>query len=260
MITGAIGQRDFLSAALDAQAVRLRPISSCRRYAPKQTPEVSNDRHQDAAVYLPEHEAAGVEAGAGAGAVKNLEQAVLYTSQGLITYPGEPRQATAEILLAREQFSLSEKERQESQKTLISDLRQRDLLVRQHEQIHKKYLGQYAAGGIQYNFTVGPDGFDYAMSGSVPVDLSKAQTPEETIIKARTIRKAALAPDHLSTADRVVAAKAARMEREASSELSVLGYDSKSIAMLEAKKPQADFRQSELSSPLIVLDPGDPIG
>jgi hypothetical protein len=163
------------------------------------------------------------------------------------------------MLLAREQFRLTEKERQKAQESSIRDLRQRDLSVREHEQIHKKYLGQYAAGEIQYNFTVGPDGFDYAMSGSVPVDLSKAQTPEETIVKARTIREAALAPDHLSTADRVVAAKAARMEREATAELAVLGYDSKGIAVLEAKKPLLDIRQSELSPPLIVLDPGEPI-
>jgi hypothetical protein len=74
-------------------------------------------------------------------------------------------------------------------------------------------------GGARYQYQTGPDGKRYAVGGEVSIDASEANTPEATIRKAQTIRKAALAPAQPSAQDRAVAAKAAQMERQARAEL-----------------------------------------
>ena len=102
---------------------------------------------------------------------------------------------------------------------VIADLKKRDREVRTHEQAHKAVLGQYAAGGIQYEFTTGPDGNKYAIGGSVAVNLSEEAKPEETVRKMQTIRRAALAPQDPSSADRQVAGQASQLEARARTEL-----------------------------------------
>ncbi len=97
----------------------------------------------------------------------------------------------------------------------IRELQKRDREVRAHEQAHASTLGPYKSGGPRFKFEKGPDGRLYAVGGSVPVDLSTEETPEETIRKAQTIRRAALAPSNPSTADRQVAARATSMEATA---------------------------------------------
>ncbi len=96
----------------------------------------------------------------------------------------------------------------------VRQLKARDREVRTHEQAHVAAGGQHA-GGASYSYEMGPDGKRYAVGGEVPIDTSQASTPEATIQKARTVRKAALAPAKPSSADKQVASKATAMEQEA---------------------------------------------
>jgi hypothetical protein len=101
----------------------------------------------------------------------------------------------------------------------LRQLQQRDREVRSHEQAHAAAGGRYVRGGAKYEYKTGPDGKKYANGGEVSIDCSKENTPQATIQKARTIKRAALAPAKPSAQDRQVAAKAAQMEREAQAEL-----------------------------------------
>ncbi len=101
----------------------------------------------------------------------------------------------------------------------LRELKQRDAQVRAHENAHLRTLGPYRTGGASFQFETGADGRRYAISGEVPVDVSAERTPEETIRKAQTVRRAALAPADPSSADRGVAADAAKLEREARAEI-----------------------------------------
>jgi hypothetical protein len=58
------------------------------------------------------------------------------------------------------------------------------------------------------------------VAGEVSIDVSPAQTPEQTIAKAKRIQAAALAPADPSSQDRAVAAQAAQMAAKARIELS----------------------------------------
>lgn len=88
--------------------------------------------------------------------------------------------------------------------------------VKAHEKTHLAVLGGAAASGIAYTYVTGPDGGQYAVGGSVKVDLEPVPgDPEATIRKARRIRLAALAVGDPSPADMRVAARAYRMEQQA---------------------------------------------
>ncbi len=106
----------------------------------------------------------------------------------------------------------------EELKTTV-ELQKRDTEVRTHEQAHLSAAGQYAAGGASFSYVTGPDGKRYANGGEVPIDMSKEKTPEATIQKMRTVRRAALAPANPSGADRSIAAQASSMETAAMKEL-----------------------------------------
>jgi hypothetical protein len=110
-------------------------------------------------------------------------------------------------------------EDEQAEKQEIAQLKQRDREVRSHEQAHLSALGQYARGGASYTLETGPDGKQYAVGGEVPVDVSPEKTPEETIRKAQTVRRGALAPSDPSTADRQVAASASQLEAQARAEM-----------------------------------------
>jgi hypothetical protein len=109
---------------------------------------------------------------------------------------------------------LPEEEQQE-----VQELKKRDSEVRRHEQAHLAAAGQYAKGGAQFEYTRGPDGRQYATGGEVSLDTGPARSPEQTILKAQIIRKAALAPAKPSGQDRRVAAQASQMEAKARREL-----------------------------------------
>ncbi len=121
---------------------------------------------------------------------------------------------------SRKSNKAEEEKQKTEEKKVVRDLQIRDREVRSHEQAHAAALGPYKKGGPSYQFERGPDGKQYAVGGSVPVDLSPEKTPEETRRKAQTIRRAALAPKDPSGADFLVAAKAAQMEATASAEIS----------------------------------------
>lgn len=102
----------------------------------------------------------------------------------------------------------------------IKQLAARDREVRAHEQAHAAVGGQYA-GAPSYEFQRGPDGVRYAVGGEVPIDVSRAATPQETIQKMQVVRRAALAPAEPSPQDRRVASQASITEAKAQQELAV---------------------------------------
>lgn len=101
----------------------------------------------------------------------------------------------------------------------VQKLRQTDLKVRAHEQAHLSAAAGLAVGGANFQTVRGPDGKQYAVAGEVSIDVSAANTPEQTIDKARRIQAAALAPADPSSQDRAVAAAAAQMQIQAQAEL-----------------------------------------
>ncbi len=107
----------------------------------------------------------------------------------------------------------------ENEAEQVLTLQQRDREVRTHEQAHLAAAGQYAQGGASYTYQRGPDGKMYAVAGEVSIDVSKEQTPEETIDKMETVIRAALAPVQPSSTDRQVAAQALATINQARQEL-----------------------------------------
>ncbi len=124
-------------------------------------------------------------------------------------------QASEETGQPKTEQELSPEEQRE-----IQDLRARDVEVRAHEAEHVAAGGHHVRGGASFEFTVGPDGQQYAVGGEVGIDTSPvAGDPQATAEKARVVRAAALAPASPSGADRAIAAQAAQMEAQAMSEL-----------------------------------------
>lgn len=105
---------------------------------------------------------------------------------------------------------------------VVQQLKKRDREVRTHEQAHLSVAGRYAAGGASFSYQTGPDGTRYATGGEVPIDLSAENTPEATIQKMETIKRAALAPADPSSADRQIAAEASAKEIQAMQEFQKL--------------------------------------
>ncbi len=112
-------------------------------------------------------------------------------------------------------------ERQEllSEQQNIRQLAARDMEVRAHEQAHAAVGGAHA-GAPNYQFTEGPNGVRYAVSGHVNIDVSAVPgDPNATLQKMQTVARAALAPAQPSSADRAVAAKANAQAAQARVEL-----------------------------------------
>ncbi|MCB2214660.1 putative metalloprotease CJM1_0395 family protein [Desulfofustis glycolicus] len=106
-----------------------------------------------------------------------------------------------------------------AEQTVVRELQSRDREVRTHEQAHLAAAGAYARGGASFVYQKGPDGRMYAVGGEVGIDVGRAATPEETIVKMQTVRRAALAPAEPSAADRRIAAQASIRLAEAQREL-----------------------------------------
>jgi len=100
------------------------------------------------------------------------------------------------------------------QERTVTELRQRDLHVRQHEAAHQAAGGELT-GAATFQYQVGPDGRSYAVGGEVPIAARSGRTPDETISIARRVRAAALAPADPSSADLAAAASAAQLEQKA---------------------------------------------
>lgn len=148
------------------------------------------------------------------------------TSQGQSPDAAEPVQASRSAddrQAESDTRSLAERrveERvQKEQLETIRDLARRDREVRSHEQAHQTVGGQHA-GAMKLDYTTGPDGRRYAVSGEVPIDLSPVPgDPEATRAKALQVRQAALAPSEPSNQDRAVAAQATQLALQAQVEL-----------------------------------------
>lgn len=107
----------------------------------------------------------------------------------------------------------------------IRQLAQRDREVRTHEQAHQAVGGQYA-GSVSYDFQRGPDGRQYAVGGSVSIDVAPVPNdPQATLQKMQIVQRAALAPAEPSAQDRVVAAQAAQQAAAARAELAQQGVE-----------------------------------
>jgi len=101
----------------------------------------------------------------------------------------------------------------------IEALKARDREVRAHEAAHRAAAGMYARGATSYTYQRGPDGGSYAVGGEVSIDVSPVQgDARATAQKARQIQAAALAPAQPSGQDMAVAAEAAQMAMQASTE------------------------------------------
>jgi len=142
-------------------------------------------------------------------------------------------------------------ERQEIQQLQITDRE-----VRAHEAAHTNVGGQYA-GAASFSFERGPDGKRYAVSGEVPIDLSRVNgDPAATIDKMKQVRQAALAPVDPSTQDVQIATKAAAIEAEARAELQAMRREQasgdSSGANTESDKPG---RPNQNDSPSADVDP-----
>lgn len=113
----------------------------------------------------------------------------------------------------------AEKNLSADQQTQLRELKKTDSDVRTHEQAHKTAGGPYA-GGIQLEYTTGPDGRRYATAGEVPIDVSPVRgNPEATITKMEVVKRAALAPQAPSPQDRAVAAQADAIKAQARTDL-----------------------------------------
>ncbi len=106
-----------------------------------------------------------------------------------------------------------------AEEKITRQLQDRDREVKTHEMAHLASAGQYARGGPTYSYQQGPDGRRYAVGGEVPIDVSQEKTPEATIQKMQSVKRAALAPAEPSSADRSIAASATALESQARQEL-----------------------------------------
>jgi len=124
----------------------------------------------------------------------------------------------------------SEQELDNHQIAQIRQLQSRDREVRAHEQAHSS-VGGNLAGAPSLNFTTGPDGKRYAVSGEVSIDVSAVSgDPAATIRKLEQVQRAALAPADPSSQDRRVAASASASANLARSELNVEQISNRSEA------------------------------
>ena len=110
------------------------------------------------------------------------------------------------------QKNIGELSREEQR--IVSELQAADTNVRAHEAAHMA-----AGGGLtspaSYTYERGPDNKMYAVAGEVGISTGEGNTPQESLNKAQTIRRAALAPADPSPQDLKVAAQAASMEMSA---------------------------------------------
>ena len=114
------------------------------------------------------------------------------------------------------QKNIGELSREEQR--IVSELQAADTNVRAHEAAHMA-----AGGGLtspaSYTYERGPDNKMYAVAGEVGISTSEGNTPQESLNKAQTIRRAALAPADPSPQDLKVAAQAASMEMSARAQI-----------------------------------------
>lgn len=100
------------------------------------------------------------------------------------------------------------------QREMVTELVQRDRVVRAHEAAHQA-AGGGLVGAASYSYQEGPDGRSYAIGGEVPIQMPASDNPQEMISIAQRVRAAALAPANPSGQDMAVANAAVQMEAQA---------------------------------------------
>ncbi len=139
------------------------------------------------------------------------------------------------ISLSRHSSKTKEQKLSPQEKIEVEKLKRIDAHVKAHELAHIMAGGPYIRGGAHYTYVIGPDGNRYAVAGEVKIDVSPVPgNPDQTIRKAETIRRAALAPSDPSPQDRAVAQKAAQMAMKA--RIEKLKKESEKIMEMEHKK------------------------
>ncbi len=152
-------------------------------------------------------------------------------------------ETTSVLLQAQEDETNGEGLTSEEQE-VVDDLQQTDQEVRAHEQAHKSAAGPYA-GAISYDTVTGPDGREYAVGGSVQIDVSPVPgNPEATIQKAEIVERAALAPAQPSSEDFAIARAAQQLRQEAQQELS----EEKQAEQTEASESDEDDASGQVGS------------
>lgn len=103
----------------------------------------------------------------------------------------------------------------------LTQLSQRDIEVRAHEQAHAS-VGGNLAGPPSFTYEQGSDGQRYAVAGEVAIDVSVvAGDPQATLSKMKQVYAAAMAPVAPSMADIRIASEALRKMNEANQELAI---------------------------------------
>ncbi|MBM3598645.1 MAG: hypothetical protein FJX35_10560 [Alphaproteobacteria bacterium] len=149
---------------------------------------------------------------------------------------------------AKQKGELSDEEKQ-----IVAKLRARDQEVRRHEQAHAAAGGQYA-GAPSYTYQAGPDGKQYAIGGSTPIDASPIPgDPEATVRKMEQVRRAALAPGSPSGADQAIAAAATAAALQARQAAAAQRRQQAEAAQAEAQQaagvPQVGTGQAQPAAP-----------
>ena len=101
----------------------------------------------------------------------------------------------------------------------VASLQQIDRNVRAHEQAHISAGRGVVTGSVNYSYTYGPDGKQYAVGGEVGIDTSAEKKPEANIDKGIRIQAAALAPRDPSAQDYRVAAIGSQLETQGRTDL-----------------------------------------
>ncbi len=150
--------------------------------------------------------------------------------QGNTSENGESSPGKEETRAAQEKSPWESRafaELSQAEKQLVTDLKQRDTRVRNHEMSHLTAAGSLAMSGPSYDYQKGPDGKKYAVGGEVRIDTAPVPgDPEATLKKMQQIKRAALAPADPSSQDRRVAAKATAAAAKARAELMSLQAES----------------------------------
>lgn len=133
--------------------------------------------------------------------------------------PGSKEEAPDDRSEEQPSSSSHPQELNKNDQATIVKLSARDREVRAHEQAHIAAGGQYIRSSANFTYQRGPDGKIYAVGGEVSIDVGKGRTPEETLAKMQTVRRAALAPANPSSTDRQVAAQATARMNQARQEI-----------------------------------------
>lgn len=139
-----------------------------------------------------------------------LEEAELQARLPQVRREAEEEQRALDeqrALLSGEKLSEGEEEH-------LRELQRADHEVRTHEAGHLAAAGGLA-GSLQLTTVTGADGRQYAVGGSVKIDVSDAGSPEANEAKMRKVKAAALAVANPSMADFGVAGRAERRLQKA---------------------------------------------